>query len=167
MAAGHGRNWGCGAVTGCYGPLLLGTREVQGALAPAVEVCDGMDDDCDGETDETFRFEDMAIGEACHLIRRGDAAIGLEDLRGLLAAVRSAGEKGLQITRFKGLGEMNAEQLWETTMNPDTRRLLPVALGPVDAAGTVLRFTMLMGKGEAAARRAWMERSGDTVEADV
>ena len=38
VAAGHGRNWGWGAVTGCYGPLLLGTQEVQGAVRPAVEV---------------------------------------------------------------------------------------------------------------------------------
>src|SRR5690606_12948161 len=61
------------------------------------------------------------------------------------------------ISRFKGLGEMSAEQLWETTMNPDTRRLLPVRLGGVDAAGTAARFTMLMGKGEASARRSWLE----------
>ena len=37
VAAGHGRNWGCGAVTGCYGPLLMGTREIQGAVVPLVE----------------------------------------------------------------------------------------------------------------------------------
>ena len=37
VAAGHGRNWGCGAVTGCYGPLLMGTREVQGAVVPLIE----------------------------------------------------------------------------------------------------------------------------------
>jgi hypothetical protein len=40
VAAGHGRNWGCGAVTGCYGPLLLGTREVQGRAVPLIEVRD-------------------------------------------------------------------------------------------------------------------------------
>ncbi|HEY1228874.1 MAG TPA: DNA topoisomerase IV subunit B, partial [Ramlibacter sp.] len=56
------------------------------------------------------------------------------------------------ISRFKGLGEMNAEQLWETTMNPDTRRLLPVAFGDYGLAESSARFYMLMGKGEAAAR---------------
>jgi topoisomerase IV subunit B len=71
------------------------------------------------------------------------------------------------ISRFKGLGEMNAEQLWETTMNPDTRRLLPVALGNFDLAASELRFTMLMGKGEAAARRAWLEEHGNEAEADI
>ncbi len=71
------------------------------------------------------------------------------------------------ISRFKGLGEMNAEQLWETTMNPDTRRLLPVALGSFDAQASESRFDMLMGKGEAAARRAWIEEHGNEAEADI
>ena len=71
------------------------------------------------------------------------------------------------ISRFKGLGEMSAEQLWETTMNPDTRRLQPVRLGPVDRSGTEKRFTMLMGKGEAAARRAWLEERGNEAEVDI
>ena len=48
---------------------------------------------------------------------------------------------------------MNAEQLWETTMNPDTRRLLPVSLGSFNHVDSSARFNMLMGKGEAAARR--------------
>ena len=71
------------------------------------------------------------------------------------------------ISRFKGLGEMNAEQLWETTMNPDTRRLLPVALGGFDHDTSANRFNMLMGKGEAAARRAWIEEHGNEAEADI
>ncbi|WP_211467125.1 DNA topoisomerase IV subunit B [Collimonas silvisoli] len=71
------------------------------------------------------------------------------------------------ISRFKGLGEMNAEQLWETTMNPDTRRLLPVALGSFDLEASENRFNMLMGKGEAAARRAWIEEHGNEAEADI
>ncbi len=72
-----------------------------------------------------------------------------------------------QISRFKGLGEMNAEQLWETTLNPDTRRLLPVQLGGVDFAATEGLITKLMGKGEAAARRELMELHGDAVEIDI
>ncbi|MFZ6724545.1 DNA topoisomerase IV subunit B [Undibacterium sp. MH2W] len=71
------------------------------------------------------------------------------------------------ISRFKGLGEMNAGQLWETTMNPDTRRLLPVSLGEFDQEFSEGRFNMLMGKGEAAARRSWIEEHGNAVEADI
>jgi topoisomerase IV subunit B len=71
------------------------------------------------------------------------------------------------ISRFKGLGEMSAEQLWETTLNPDTRRLLPVALGNLSFLQTEGEFTKLMGKGEAASRRELMELHGDSVEVDV
>ena len=77
------------------------------------------------------------------------------------------GESKWSISRFKGLGEMNAEQLWDTTLNPDTRRLLPVKFGNTDFAQTEARFTQLMGKGEAAARRELMELHGDAVEVDV
>jgi topoisomerase-4 subunit B len=76
-------------------------------------------------------------------------------------------EGAWSISRFKGLGEMNAEQLWETTMNPDTRRLLPVALGEYEHGESAARFNMLMGKGEAAARRAWIEEHGNEAEADI
>ena len=62
---------------------------------------------------------------------------------------------------------MNAEQLWETTMNPDTRRLLPITLGELDLATSEARFNMLMGKGEAAARRTWIEEHGNEAEADI
>ena len=61
---------------------------------------------------------------------------------------------------------MNAEQLWDTTLNPDTRRLLPVQLGALDWLQTEARIGQLMGKGEAAARRALMERAGDAVAVD-
>ena len=72
-----------------------------------------------------------------------------------------------QISRFKGLGEMNAEQLWDTTLNPDTRRLMQVTLGSLDFAGTEALITKLMGKGEAASRRELMELHGDSVEVDI
>ncbi len=72
-----------------------------------------------------------------------------------------------QISRFKGLGEMNAEQLWETTLNPDTRRLLPVQFMNLDIAAAEQVVTKLMGKGEAAARRELMELHGDAIEVDI
>ena len=76
-------------------------------------------------------------------------------------------EGGWTLSRFKGLGEMNAEQLWETTMNPDTRRMLPVEFGSLAWLDTEERFTMLMGRNEAPARRAWLERRGNEAEVDV
>jgi len=71
------------------------------------------------------------------------------------------------ISRFKGLGEMNAEQLWDTTLNPETRRLLQVSFGAAGLAATTASLTRLMGKGEAQARRELMELRGDAVEVDV
>ncbi len=71
------------------------------------------------------------------------------------------------VSRFKGLGEMSAEQLWETTLNPDTRRLPQVGFGDQGSEATAELFTRLMGKGEAQARRELMETFGDRVEVDV
>ena len=76
-------------------------------------------------------------------------------------------EGSWSISRFKGLGEMSATQLWDTTLNPDTRRLLPVTLGEWGAQGTADEFNKLMGKGEAAARRELMERFSDEIEVDI
>ncbi|MPW17575.1 DNA topoisomerase IV subunit B [Paraburkholderia sp. CNPSo 3157] len=91
------------------------------------------------------------------------------ELEAILDKLRKDGLRESQwtISRFKGLGEMSAEQLWDTTMNPDTRRLSPVALGELDFDATVARMTMLMGKGEAASRRSWLEEKGNQVEADI
>ena len=71
------------------------------------------------------------------------------------------------VGRFKGLGEMNPEQLWETTMNPDTRRVAPVRVAPERNDEAMQVFAKLMGKGEAASRREWMEQNGNAVEVDV
>ncbi|WP_427185040.1 DNA topoisomerase IV subunit B [Bordetella bronchialis] len=76
-------------------------------------------------------------------------------------------EGSWSISRFKGLGEMSPEQLWETTMNPDTRRLLPVSYGDLDPEQTTRVFDMLMGKGESAQRRSWLEEKGNLAELDI
>ena len=91
------------------------------------------------------------------------------ELTAILDKLRKEGvrEASWSISRFKGLGEMNAEQLWETTLNPDTRRLLPVQLGNQSFLQTESLITKLMGKGEAAARRELMELHGDAVEIDI
>ncbi|MCB1915514.1 MAG: type IIA DNA topoisomerase subunit B [Rhodocyclaceae bacterium] len=92
---------------------------------------------------------------------------------GELTAIRDRlGQEGIraesiEIGRFKGLGEMNPEQLRETTMAAATRRVLPVRVRSGGLIDTTNMFTLLMGKGEAASRRAWMEAKGDTVEADI
>ncbi len=73
----------------------------------------------------------------------------------------------VQIGRFKGLGEMNPEQLRETTMSADTRRLIEMRLDASEHAIAPIVFKLLMGKTEAAGRRAWMEKEGHTIEADL
>jgi topoisomerase-4 subunit B len=96
-------------------------------------------------------------------------ALDESELSAIIDKLRKDGarEGSWSISRFKGLGEMNAEQLWETTLNPDTRRLLPVQLGDIDFAQTERLITQLMGKGEAAARRELMEIHGNEIEIDV
>lgn len=91
------------------------------------------------------------------------------ELEASLDKLRKEGAKdnSWTISRFKGLGEMNAEQLWETTLNPETRRLLPVSFSVTGFDATVSAMTRLMGKGEAQARRELMELRGDAVEVDV
>jgi len=92
---------------------------------------------------------------------------------GELAAMRDRLEKegvkpaAIEIGRFKGLGEMNPDQLRETAMASATRRVLPVRVRSGALEDTLKMFHMLMGKGEAASRREWMEEKGDTVEVDL
>jgi len=96
-------------------------------------------------------------------------ALDTGELTAILDKLRKDGvrENAWSISRFKGLGEMSAEQLWDTTLNPDTRRLMPVQLGNQDFLQTESLITKLMGKGEAAARRELMELHGDAVEIDI
>ncbi|WP_018410892.1 DNA topoisomerase IV subunit B [Methyloversatilis thermotolerans] len=75
-------------------------------------------------------------------------------------------ESALTVSRFKGLGEMNPDELKETAMNPETRRLIRITPGH-DPDLVLNTFTMLMGKKEAERRRRWMESEGDKVVPDA
>src|SRR6267142_1451762 len=76
-------------------------------------------------------------------------------------------EGAWEISRFKGLGEMSPEQLWETTMNPDTRRLVRMLFDAKELNKARATFELLMDSGEAEGRRNWMREHWKTVEADV
>ena len=83
----------------------------------------------------------------------------------MVGAVRAAGEKGMQVTRFKGLGEMNAEELRETTLDPENRTLIQVKMD--NAAEADNMFRILMGD-KVEPRREFIEKYAlDISELDV
>ena len=94
-------------------------------------------------------------------------ALDDDEREAILDRLRLEGVKpeSVALSRFKGLGEMNPEQLWETTMSPDTRRLMRIRLPIADTANPVMN--MLMAKSESAGRRAWMEANGALIGAEI
>ena len=89
------------------------------------------------------------------ILHRDGEEYPLLDLRALVPTIRKIGEKGVKIIRFKGLGEMNAEQLWETTMDPTRRALKQVRLEDVASANEL--FNTLMGD-DVEPRRNFIEK---------
>ncbi len=84
-----------------------------------------------------------AFGLAPYTVRHGEEVTTYRNTDDLLDEIFKLAEKGLSIQRYKGLGEMNPDQLWETTMDPQTRRLLRVTIEDGVAADSI--FTILMG----------------------
>lgn len=107
------------------------------------------------EIDSLFPIERTGVEEARYHLGRGEVRTGLDDLRGLLAAVRKAGERGMTVTRFKGLGEMNAEELRETTLDPANRTLMKIKMEDAGAADEL--FRVLMGD-KVEPRREFIEK---------
>ncbi|MGI6408496.1 MAG: DNA topoisomerase IV subunit B [Thiopseudomonas sp.] len=93
-------------------------------------------------------------------------ALDEEEREAIMNRIESSGRRArIQVTRFKGLGEMNPPQLRETTMDPNTRRLVQLTLEEGDGAGEVL--DMLLARRRAGDRRAWLETKGDLAEIEV
>jgi DNA gyrase subunit B len=76
-------------------------------------------------------------------LRRGETEVAIHGPVDLFEAVTDAGRKGITMQRYKGLGEMNPDQLWETTLDTEARSLLQVKVKEVDEADDI--FTKLMG----------------------
>jgi DNA gyrase subunit B len=96
----------------------------------------------------------IASGDLFEVLEEGGKTTMWHTLRELIDAIRSNGRKGVEVQRYKGLGEMNADQLWETTMNPAVRTLVKVTIPDAIAADRM--FSMLMGE-EVEPRRAFIE----------
>ena len=91
------------------------------------------------------RIDDVeaVLGKGPYAVTRGETTVQVDDLEGILDRIFEFGSKGVQLNRFKGLGEMNPEQLWETTMDSSKRTILQVKVEDAVAADSV--FNVLMG----------------------
>ncbi len=93
-------------------------------------------------------------------------ALDDDELEAILSRLQAEKKRGKpQVTRFKGLGEMNPPQLRETTMDPNTRRLVQLTLD--DYSGTQELMDMLLAKKRASDRKVWLESKGDLAEVQV
>ena len=95
-------------------------------------------------------------------LAHGDSRKDLSHLLMLVTEIRRLGEKGISVTRFKGLGEMDPDELWETTLNPENRTLLRVTL--TDALRAEEMFRTLMGEEVEGRRNFIMKRSISNLE---
>jgi DNA gyrase subunit B len=141
-------------------------------LAKESASADDTEDAAEGETAEATAKADKADKSdkkqvAAKTTRRKAEAEVIEksNLRELFKYVQEAGARGYEKTRYKGLGEMTAEQLWQTTMDPERRTLLSVKLE--DIAETETIFTTLMGEDVEARRKFIEENALDVKNLDI
>jgi DNA gyrase subunit B len=115
-----------------------------------------------GEMREIRRLgADLEIYRQPFKIRTGQEERTVESLKAVADAVLQAGQKGVELQRYKGLGEMNPEQLWQTTMNPEARSMLRVEIASQEDAEDI--FAKLMGD-QVEPRRQFIEENALNVK---
>ena len=113
-------------------------------------------------------FANPLYEEAVHIskkIKERDMDFGDKDVLDVLEEIEKNAKKGAYIQRYKGLGEMNPEQLWETTMNPENRRLLKIDIG--DAASASETFNLFMGDEVEPRRNYIQDHAKDVKHLDI
>jgi DNA gyrase subunit B len=101
-----------------------------------------------------------ALGPPPYILKAGETSKEVAGFSQLVQEIFTSGRKGVEVQRYKGLGEMNPEQLWETTMNPETRTLLQVRVEDAIKADEI--FTVLMGD-QVEPRRDFIQRNALSV----
>jgi DNA gyrase subunit B len=139
------------------------TRTVRGVTEVAV-IDQALLGSADARKLDEFAADLQAVYAKPGMLRRKGDDIPVHGPIGLFEAVTNAGRKGIALQRYKGLGEMNPEQLWETTLDTNVRSLMQVKVKEVDEADDI--FTKLMGE-LVDPRREFIQDNALTASVDV
>ena len=158
---GEGGSWAVGIreEDGRVGGILL--HRLQHGVELTTEVPAAFFSSAEYEQIAALCNELSGLIEPGAFVKRGESTYEVADFRTAMEWLMAQARKGQNIQRYKGLGEMNPDQLWETTINPESRRLMQVRIE--DAVGSDEIFTTLMGD-HVEPRREFIERNALTVE---